>query len=155
MNKLFARLTRRQQVSAIGALLLLIIALLVIGVVLPLHRNLDDAKKALAQARADHADVSTLVAELQNLQRASANAPAAGDLTAVLTATLQTHGLRPSRLQQGNTGELQLRLEGVEFNTVAAWLASLEKTSSVRLVNISVVQGTSNTANVNVGFRAL
>lgn len=155
MSRLLLHWSRQKQ----QALVLLCAALLPLAValalLLPIHKALDRARQELAATQRAHAQASALVAELQSLNSVQPQpATAAADLTAVLTASLQAYALQPSRLQ-GNDNEVQLRLDAVQYATLMAWLASLEQTPSVRLVNVALAQGSADTVNANVSFRGI
>ena len=149
MKQLVQRLEPQQQRAvAVGVGAFLVIA--VAALLSVLHAGNRDIADSVSAGHARLAQVQTLSARLNEL---TAGAASSSDLTALVMDTLQAHGLQPSRLQQNGTDELQLRLDGIAFADVTAWLARLETTAGVTVVRVSMTDAAGNAASVIVSVR--
>lgn len=124
---------RQQAVAATG--IAIAVLLVAAGVLAGLHERQQQARNQLLAAAAVLAEVNELSAALGSLQAGTSNGD---DLTAIVTRSLQSFGLQPSRLQQNAPDELQLRIDSIGFGDAVAWLAMLEQTPGVTLVRVSM-----------------
>jgi type II secretory pathway component PulM len=142
---------RVQWLTAIGGVA---VAAVVVAVVLvSLHSRHAAAVMQLSATEASLREVRTLVAQLQSLQAAD-NSPQTSDLTALVSRSLQSFDLQPSRLQQNSADELQLRLDAVPFATAIAWLGALEQMPGVVVVRASFSQGPDGNTTLSLSLRS-
>lgn len=153
MKLRFLQLEPRQQLVTAGSAALLAL-LLAGGILLQLHKAQVQAQLQLQQAAAELTQVQALAAQFAALH--ANDKPASEDvvdLTAVVSRSLQAFGLQPTRMQQGSSDELQLRLDAVPYSDAIAWLASLEQSGSVVLLRATFSQGAGDTSNLSVSLK--
>lgn len=118
-----------------------------------LHQQVTAAQLRRDAAVANLQGMSELVQRYRELQAAGAGGTgAAGDLSAVVTRSLQGKTFQPNRIQQQN-GELALRLDNAPFNEVLAWLLELEESGAVVLGNVSITQAQPAGVTLTVALR--
>ncbi|HXH03412.1 MAG TPA: type II secretion system protein M [Candidatus Competibacteraceae bacterium] len=127
--------------GALAAVALLAYALLWI----PFQRHLDDARQSVAALRQDLAWMQQAAQQLRQLETARATArgqaggPAPSLLTLVdLTARSAGLGTALNRVEPQGDRQVRVRLEQAAFDTLLRWLAELERSHGVTLVNASL-----------------
>ncbi len=153
MKLRFLQLEPRQQLVTAGSAALLAL-LLAGGILLQLHKAQVQAQLQLQQAAAELTQVQALAAQFAALH--ANDKPASEDvvdLTAVVSRSLQAFGLQPTRMQQGSSDELQLRLDAVPYSDAIAWLASLEQSGSAVLLRATFSQGAGDTSTLSVSLK--
>ncbi|MDY6982622.1 MAG: type II secretion system protein GspM [Pseudomonadota bacterium] len=101
-----------------------------------MHARAAAAQRHLDASEANLAVMSELVRRFETRQTRGAAAP---DLSALVTRSLQGKSFQPSQIQQQN-GELALRIDGVPFDELLAWLLELEEAGAV-LGSAGITQG--------------
>lgn len=142
MKRQWQSLSPRGQVATAvltgGAL----VALALLGVIMPLQ----DWRAELADEQAvlgrELQAVQDLARELQQLQRNTGLGPASGvpqaSLSALVEQSLQGRPFQPSRLQVNESGQMQLRLDAVPFDAALGWLHELENYPGILATSVSV-----------------
>lgn len=151
----FTRSTPRRQLwlVCVGAGLLLV---LVLALLLPLHAARAELRTAHAQQLATLSEVRELAAAHARLANNQAQSAGSGlPLIARVNQSLERQRFQPQRIQQGQQGELQLRVEDVEFDTLLAWLYELEQTPGVLLDLVSLSRSGSGRVSANLTLRSL
>lgn len=151
MKNTFLQLEPRSQLFVAGGAAVAI-TIIAAAILLALHNRHAAAAQDVAAARTSLTEVSALVAQLQTLQRTNGDS-STGDLAALVSRSLQSFGLQPSRLQQNSADELQLRLDAVPFSDAIAWLAALEELPGVTVVRASFNQGPNGSASLSLSLR--
>ncbi len=151
MKNAFLQLEPRQQLLVAGGAVVAAAAISA-TLLIALHNRHAAAERDVVAAQVSLNEVNALVAELQTLQRSNGST-STGDLAALVSRSLQSFGLQPSRLQQNSADELQLRLDAVPFADAIAWLAALEELPGVTVVRASFNQGPNGTASLSLSLR--
>ena len=81
--------------------------------------------------------VETKVSRLLSL-RATGSSNQSQNLSSTLSAAAQNAGLTVKRLQPNSRGEVQVRFEGVDFDSLLQWLQTVEGNEGLRIVDASV-----------------
>jgi type II secretory pathway component PulM len=151
--KWFVRLEPRQQVLAVGVGASAV-TLVAVVILTALHGQHARAARDVEAAQAVLTELRGLNDKLQSLQRNGGDA-AVADIASLVTRSLQSFGLQPSRLQQNSPDELQLRLDGVAFPDAVAWLAAMEELPGIAVVRASFNQAANGTASLSLSLRRL
>lgn len=133
----FAALSEREQrIVQIGALLVPV--LLIVGVLLPLDRSVDQAHQRLLKKRNDLAWMQGVAPELA----ASPQPPtAAGEsLLVIVDRSARESGLAGSLAgsEPAGPGGLSLRLQKAPFDTLIGWLARLAQQNGIRVDSATI-----------------
>jgi general secretion pathway protein M len=125
------------------------------GIVLPLHATAARIERRVEQKQQDLQWMRSVAGELQ----AAGPAGAAGSgqsLIVIVDESARTSGLGSALTgtQPSGTGGVRVRLEGVAFDTVVAWLASLEQQYGLRIESATIDRGAqSGIVNASVILR--
>ena len=151
MRAWYAGLAERERrfvlIGGIGAAVLLLL-----GVMLPLNRNIARARQHLTVKQADLAFIQSVTPEL-----ASASPMAAGasseSLVVLIDSSARESGLGKSISNSQPTGDggLRIRLERVSFDGMVAWLARLAQQHGVR-VDSAEIEAAGEAGLVNAGL---
>lgn len=134
----FAKLPARQQLLLVSILAVLALALVLLVLVVPAHNRLAALRVDQENAAADLDAAKVLTERYLQLQNNAPQSAAGSSLTALVNQSLQNKPFQPSRIQMSETGELQLRLENIEFEALLSWLFELEQSPGLLLSAISV-----------------
>jgi general secretion pathway protein M len=133
MRAWFERLSDRERrivtLGGIGAAILLILA-----IVLPLNRNITQAKQRVATKQGDLAFIQNAVPTLASAGP-GANMASADNLVVLVDSSARESGLGKS-LSSSSPGpdkSLRVRFERVAFDGLVAWLARLSQNHGVRV----------------------
>ncbi|HJS22218.1 MAG TPA: type II secretion system protein M [Steroidobacteraceae bacterium] len=112
------------------------------AIVLPLYTAAARAERRVEQKQQDLEWMRSVAGEL----RAAGPAGAAGSgqsLIVIVDQSAQTAGLGSAvtGTQPSGTGGVRVRLEGAAFDTVVAWLASLEQQYGLRIESATIDRG--------------
>jgi general secretion pathway protein M len=156
----YSGLSRRERNLVAVASALAAVFLLYVGLVLPLQTLYGKGTQRLEQKSADLAWMRSVAPQVQ---AAAARAPRAGagasseSLVVLVDRTAREAGLGGALRGQSPDGEQgqRLRFEGVSFDALVAWLASLEEQHGVRIEAANVDPGSaSGLVNASVTVRA-
>lgn len=116
--------------GAIGVLFVIYLSLW-----LPIQRELSRLRTSVPQEKIQLAQMQVQAMEINQL-RASGRVPqAGGNLLVSLEQSATINGIRSRiiRMEPEGTGGARLSLEGVHFNALIGWLASLQSHGGVRI----------------------
>lgn len=88
------------------------------------------AAAAQHDAEMSDANLAAMRELVRRFEARQARGGAALDLSALVTRSLQGKSFQPSQIQQQN-GELAVRVDGVPFDELLAWLLELEEAGAV------------------------
>ncbi len=151
MKLWFGNLPRREQVYLLVMSGVLAVWLLWQLLLLPLSAMVASMSANNEAAGALLARVDAKVTQLLALQGESQQA-GGGNLVAVVSRSADLAGIPVRRLQPSNRGDVQLRLESVDYDTVAAWLYRMESAEGLRVLEATITQA-GRSGGVNVSLR--
>ena len=153
MKQRLLQLEPRQQLVAAGAAALAT-ALVMTVLLVQLHVSRHEARQQLVQAASELAQIESLAKQFAQMHASDEGTSGETvDLTAVVSRSLQSFGLQPTRIQQGSADELQLRLDAVPYVDAIAWLAALEQNGMVVLLRATFTQGPNESTNLTVNLK--
>lgn len=132
-------------IGGIGA-----VVLLILGVVLPLNRNIAQARHRVELKQADLAYIQSVGPELAN---AGPLGGSGESLVVLVDSSARESGLGKSLSNSQPTGDggLRVRLEKVPFDGMVAWLARLAQQHGVR-VESAEIETAGDAGLVNAGL---
>lgn len=138
--------------GGVGVLLVLYLSLW-----LPLQRELSRLRIAVPQEKAQLAQMQVQAMQINQL-RASGRVPqAGGNLLVNLEQSATANGIRSRiiRMEPEGSGGARLSLEGVHFNALISWLASLQSQGGVRIEKATFeAQAAAGTVNARLVLRS-
>jgi type II secretory pathway component PulM len=141
---------RERRVVNIGAVVAVV--LLLLGIILPLDRNITQARQRVAAKQADLAFIQSAAPEL------AASGPAGNlateeSLVGLVDSSARESGLGKSLASSQPTGDkgLRVRLDRVPFDGMVAWLARLSQSHGVR-VESAEIEAAGEPGLVNAGL---
>jgi type II secretory pathway component PulM len=138
----FLRFSVREQVALLVMGFAVAAYILVMLLVLPLG----EARATLAERNVAAAEslvrVDGLSSELRALRESGADSRRSDgrNLTAVVNASAERFGLRPSRLQPNSRGAVQVRFEAAGVESLLRWLHDLESAQGLMVEELSMTQ---------------
>jgi type II secretory pathway component PulM len=136
---------------AVGAVVLLYLSLW-----LPWQSEINKLRTAVPQEKIQLAQMRVQAMEISQL-RASGRIPASGgNLLANLEQSATANGIRGriTRMEPDGTNGARLSLDGVHFNALITWLASLQSQGGVRIEKATFeAQATAGTVNARLVLR--
>lgn len=137
--------------GGLGLLLILYLSLW-----LPMQRELSRLRTSVPQEKIQLAQMRVQAMEISQL-RASGRVPiAGGNLLVNLEQSATANGIRSRiiRMEPEGAGGARLSLEGVHFNALISWLASLQSQGGVRIEKAMFdAQPTAGTVNARLVLR--
>jgi general secretion pathway protein M len=127
--------------------------LLVLAIVLPLNRNIPQARQRVTTKQADLAFIQGAVPQL-SAAGPGAGAGATGEsLVVLIDSSARESGLGKSLSSSQPTGDkgLRIRLDNVAFDALVAWLARLSQSHGVR-VESAEIESAGDAGLVNAGL---
>ena len=149
MRAWYANLAEREQrfvlIGGIGAAVLLLL-----GLVLPLNRNIAQARHRVTLKQADLAYIQSVTPELAS---AGPLGSTGDSLVVLIDSSARESGLGKSLSNSQPTGDggLRVRLERVPFDGMVAWLARLAQQHGVR-VESAEIETAGEAGLVNAGL---
>lgn len=147
----FDRFNTREQLSllALGiALALYLLYMLAWG---PLDRARDEMKARNESVALSLGRVDAMVSEVLALRESGESGNSRRNLTSLVNQTTAAAGLAVSRLQPNSRGEIQVRLEGVDFSQLMGWLYEVEYGQALLVREVSITQsGTVGRVNATI-----
>jgi len=140
VNEWYQNLPERdRRILVIGAVAAALI--LLVGVFLPLHRNLSQTGERVERKREDLKWIRTVLPELANAGPPPVAPTSAESLIVVIDRTVRESGLGPALtggIQPSGNGALQVRLEKAQFDLLVAWLGRLAEQNAVRVESATI-----------------
>ncbi|TXS96279.1 type II secretion system protein M [Parahaliea maris] len=140
MSQWFDRFNMREQISLLALALALLLYLAYMLLWRPLDVQREDMLARNAATAVSLQRVDGMVSEILALRESEGGATRRRNLTTVVNQTTAAAGLAVSRLQPNSRGEIQVRLEGVEFGALAGWLYEVEYGQSLLVREVSMTQ---------------
>jgi type II secretory pathway component PulM len=154
MKDWFLRFTPREQI----ALLVMAAAIMVYTLVLLLFLPLGEARREMAARNAATAEalarVEGLASRIEALRDGAEtqSRSEARNLTALVNASAERFGLRPTRLQPNGRGAVQVRFESAPLAPLLRWIHEVENERGLVVEELSLNQ-TQLAASVSVTAR--
>jgi len=151
MREWYANLADRERrfvlIGAIGGLVLLLLA-----IILPLNRNITQARQRVSSKQGDLVFIQSVTAQLA----AAGPAVAGGNgdsLVVLIDSSARESGLGKALSSSQPTGDggLRIRLDHAAFDAVVAWLARLSQQHGVR-VESAEIETANEKGYVNAGL---
>ena len=152
MNKWYASLKQREQLSLLLLAAAMGIYLVYVVIWSPLSNNRDEMFLQNQSVATSLVRVDTMVSEVLLLRESGAGKSKKRNLSALINQSTNRMNLKVSRLQPNSRGEIQVRLENVSFDDFLAWLYEMEYGEGLFLREISVTRSGS-LGRVNASVR--
>jgi general secretion pathway protein M len=139
MRAWFANLADRERrivvLGAIGAGILLILA-----IVLPLNRNIAQARQRVTVKQADLSFIQSAVPQLASAGPGATSVANAENLVVLIDTSARESGLGKSLASTQPTGEkaLRVRFERAPFDGLVAWLGRISQNNGVRVESAEI-----------------
>ena len=127
--------------------------LLVLAVVLPLNRNIAQARQRITTKQGDLAFIQSAAPQLSAAGPGVGAATSGESLVVLIDSSARESGLGKSLSSSQPTGDkgLRVRLDNVAFDGLVAWLARLSQSHGVR-VESAEIESAGETGLVNAGL---
>ena len=152
MRAWYAKLSERERrivlFGSIGGVVLLLLA-----VVLPLNRNIAQARQRIAVKQADLAFIQNAAPQLAAAGSGLGSAATGESLVVLIDSSARESGLGKSLSSSQPTPDkgLRIRLDHVPFDALVAWLARLSQSHGVR-VESAEIESAGEVGFVNAGL---
>lgn len=152
MRAWYAKLSERERrivlFGSIGGVVLLLLA-----VVLPLNRNIAQARQRIAVKQADLAFIQNAAPQLAAAGPGLGSAATGESLVVLIDSSARESGLGKSLSSSQPTPDkgLRIRLDHVPFDALVAWLARLSQSHGVR-VESAEIESAGEVGFVNAGL---
>jgi len=151
MREWYANLAERERLfvkyGGIG-----VAVMLLLGIILPLNRNIDQARHRVASKQSDLVFIQSVAAQV------AAAGPVGGSangesLVVLIDSSARESGLGKSLTSSEPTGDggIRVRLDHAAFDGLVAWLARLSQQRGVR-VESAEIEGAGEVGLVNAGL---
>jgi general secretion pathway protein M len=148
----YAKLSERErQMVLFGGIAALV--LLLLAVVLPLSRNISQARQRVTNKQADLAFIQSAVPQLAAAGPGIGTAATSDSLVVLIDSSARESGLGKSLSSSQPTADkgLRIRLDHVPFDALVAWLARLSQSHGVR-VDSAEIESAGEVGFVNAGL---
>jgi general secretion pathway protein M len=138
MREWYAKLDPREQMFVkLGAVAVAV--MLILGLILPLNRNISQARQRVAHKQADLAFIQEAIPQLAAAGPAVA-AASPESLVVLIDSSARESGLGKALTssQPSGDGGLRIRLDHAPFDGVVAWLARLSQQHGVRVESAEI-----------------
>jgi len=152
MREWFDNLSERdRRIVTYGGAVVLVLVLL--GIILPLHRNIAMARERVARKQGDLQFIQSVAQQLASAAPGSGNAASGESLVVLIDSSAREGGLGKSLSSSQPTGDkgLRIRLDRVSFDALVAWLARLSQQHGVR-VESAEIESAGEAGLVNAGL---
>jgi len=139
MRDWYANLNERERrLVLFGAIAVAV--LLILAVLLPLNRNIVQARQRVANKQADLAFIQQAVPELASAGPAAGNVASAESLVVLVDRSARESGLGKSLASSQPTGDkgLRVRFDKAPFDALVAWLGRLSQQNGVRVESAEI-----------------
>ena len=152
MREWFDNLSERdRRIVTYGGAVVLVLVLL--GIILPLHRNVAMARERVARKQGDLQFIQSVAQQLASAAPGAGNAASGESLVVLIDSSAREGGLGKSLSSSQPTGDkgLRIRLDRVSFDALVAWLARLSQQHGVR-VESAEIESAGEAGLVNAGL---
>ena len=139
MREWYANLAERERRFVnLGAIA--VVVLLLLSIVLPLNRNISQARQRVATKQGDLAFIQEAIPQLASAGPASGSVASAESLVVLIDSSARESGLGKALASSQPTGDkaLRIRLENAPFDALVAWLARLSQQHGVRVESAEI-----------------
>src|ERR1043165_3258192 len=139
MREWFDNLSERdRRIVTYGGAVVLVLVLL--GIILPLHRNIAMARERVARKQGDLQFIQSVAQQLASAAPGSGNAASGESLVVLIDSSAREGGLGKALSSSQPTGDkgLRIRLDRVSFDAMVAWLARLSQQHGVRVESAEI-----------------
>jgi general secretion pathway protein M len=129
------------------------VVLLILAIVLPLNRNIAQARQRVTTKQGDLAYIQNAVPQLSSAGPGIGAAATGESLVVLIDSSARESGLGKSLSSSQPTGDkgLRIRLDNVPFDALVAWLARLSQSHGVR-VESAEIESAGEAGLVNAGL---
>jgi general secretion pathway protein M len=142
---------RERRVVNIGAVLAVV--LLLLGIILPLNRNIAQARQRVETKQVDLAFIQSALPELAASGPAAGNIASEESLVGLVDSSARESGIGKALASSQPTADkgLRIRFDRVPFDGMVAWLARLSQNHGVR-VESAEIEAAGEPGLVNAGL---
>lgn len=140
MKEWYTQLTQREQLSLLLMAGIVACYLAYTVLVAPLSAARAEKLEQNEAIAASLQRIDGLVSQVLVARKGGVKAGAGRNLTALINRSTAELGLQVTRLQPNSRGEIQVRFEGVPFDTLLRWLHQLEYRESLLVKEVSITQ---------------
>ena len=152
MRAWYANLAERERrVVTLGAIAATV--LLLLAIVLPLNRNITQARQRITTKQSDLVFIQGAVGQIAGAGPGIGSAATGESLVVLIDSSARESGLGKSLSSSQPTGDkgLRVRLDNVAFDALVAWLARLSQSHGVR-VDSAEIESSGDAGLVNAGL---
>jgi general secretion pathway protein M len=154
MNQLLSflnKFNRREQTMILGCGLAVILYLIWLLVFVPIEKKRDQLLAANTATTQTLGRVQIAAAQIQQARARGASA-STENLSGLVDSTLRANGLSMSGFQPGANGEVRVRLDRANYESLMQWLYDLEFKQGVRISDLTIA-ATNEPGQVTVNLR--
>lgn len=152
MREWYRNLSERdRRIVTIGGIVVVI--LVILGILLPLNRNIAQARQRVTVKQSDLAFIQSVAPQLAAAGPATGNRATGDSLIVLVDSSARESGLGKSLSSSQPTGDkgLRVRFERVAFDGLVAWLARLAQNHGVT-VDSAEIESAGEPGLVNAGL---
>ncbi|WP_049631111.1 type II secretion system protein GspM [Cellvibrio sp. pealriver] len=142
---------RREQTMILGCGLAVILYMVWLLVFVPIEKKRDQLLSANTATTQTLGRVQIVAAQIEQMRNRGA-AASTENINGLIDTTLRTNGLTMSGFQPGANGEVRVRLDRANYESLMQWLYDLEFKQGVKVSDLSIA-ATNDPGQVTVNLR--